>query len=270
MDRQGLRRFPPGLFTLPSFGLRHAQRRRRHRSGVACTHSPRDTSPRSRHFLSRRRRRDVGPVGAGYLDPHQARADTCRALSRPHAPDRGAYYLQPFGVRRSCGSREAPSAVTLEPRSRRVVALQQDAEPTRVPRVVWVVLMIAVAIDFFAGSSACCTCRSIDPTVGWCIEMRRFTFFTRCSGACWASRRSPSSFTCRVEHRSSCGPDRRDKWALRNAGRRSRWCAVRLPSAATLGNGVDVRRSVRGVLGYLIPMIDETPPVAPERASSTT
>jgi len=201
MDRQGLRRFPPGLFTLPSSDYGTLSVVGVIGAGVAWYIATRYlATPRAIFFR-------VAVVVTLVLW-----APDIWILIK-HEPTRAVLFLVLMHLTVALitynllvfaapvGSREAPSAVTLEPRSRRVVALQQDAEPTRVPRVVWVVLMIAVAIDFFAGLIGMLYVPFNRPN-GWlCIEMRRFTFFTRCSGACWASRRSPSSFTCRVEHR---------------------------------------------------------------------
>jgi hypothetical protein len=53
-------------------------------------------------------------------------------------------FAAPAGVR-DATSAAAPMAPS------RGVALEEDATPERVPRAVWVVLMIAVAVEFFAG-----------------------------------------------------------------------------------------------------------------------
>lgn len=47
------------------------------------------------------------------------------------------------------GSREG--AATMTPRSNRVEALDSEASPTKVPRVVWVLLLIAVSVEFLGG-----------------------------------------------------------------------------------------------------------------------
>ena len=169
------------------------------------------------------------------------------------------------------GSREAPSAVTLEPRSRRVVALQQDAEPTRVPRVVWVVLMIAVAIDFFAWLIGMLYVPCNRPN-GWLWHRDEANYLLHAllGGVLGVAARA---VVLHVSRRTSV--HRVDRIAAISGlcgmlvgalgGVLCAFHPLRLLGMALMFVGVSV-----AFFGYLIPMIDETPPVAPERASSTT
>jgi len=190
--------------------------------------------------------------------------------SRPHALTVAliTYNLLVFAA--PVGSREAPSAVTLEPRSRRVVALQQDAVPTRVPRVVWVVLMIAVAIDFFAGLIGMLYVPFNRPN-GWLVHRDEAIYLLHAllGGVLGVAA---LAVVLHVSRRTSV--HRVDRIAA-ISGSAECWSALSVVCCAPSircdsWNGVDVRRSVRGVLRLPHPMIDETPPVAPERASSTT
>jgi len=162
------------------------------------------------------------------------------------------------------------SADVIEPQMRRVVNRDTDTESSRVSRAVWVALMLAVGVEFFAGIFSMLYVPFNRPN-RWLVHRGEtiYLFHALLGGVLGVAaialvlHVSGQSATHRVDRVGAisglCG-------MLVGAlgGVLSVYHPLRLCGMALMFIGVSV-----AFFGYLIPMIDDAPPVAPTASTRT-
>jgi hypothetical protein len=167
--------------------------------------------------------------------------------------------------------RESAAAAEPTPRSGHVGGLEGEAEPPRVPRGVWVALMVAVGVEFFAGLLGMLYVPFNRPD-GWLVHRGEaiYLMHSLLGGVLAVAalavvfhvlRQSKSHRIDRVAAISGlCG-----MFVGALGGAMCVFHPLRLLGMALMFVGVSV-----AFFGYLIPMIDETPSVAPSTSSPST
>jgi hypothetical protein len=167
--------------------------------------------------------------------------------------------------------RESAAAAEPTPRSGHVGDLEGEAEPPRVPRGVWVALMVAVGVEFFAGLLGMLYVPFNRPD-GWLVHRGEaiYLLHSLLGGVLAVAalavvfhvlRQSKSHRIDRVAAISGlCG-----MFVGALGGAMCVFHPLRLLGMALMFVGVSV-----AFFGYLIPMIDETPSVAPSTSSPST
>lgn len=167
--------------------------------------------------------------------------------------------------------RESAAAAEPTPRLGHVRGLEGEAEPPRVPRGVWVALMVAVGVEFFAGLLGMLYVPFNRPD-GWLVHRGEaiYLLHSLLGGVLAVAalavvfhvlRQSKSHRIDRVAAISGlCG-----MFVGALGGAMCVFHPLRLLGMALMFVGVSV-----AFFGYLIPMIDETPSVAPSTSSPST
>jgi hypothetical protein len=167
--------------------------------------------------------------------------------------------------------RESAAAAEPTPRLGHVRDLEGEAEPPRVPRGVWVALMVAVGVEFFAGLLGMLYVPFNRPD-GWLVHRGEaiYLLHSLLGGVLAVAalavvfhvlRQSKSHRIDRVAAISGlCG-----MFVGALGGAMCVFHPLRLLGMALMFVGVSV-----AFFGYLIPMIDETPSVAPSTSSPST
>jgi len=167
--------------------------------------------------------------------------------------------------------RESATAAEPTPRLGHVGDLEGEAEPPRVPRGVWVALMVAVGVEFFAGLLGMLYVPFNRPD-GWLVHRGEaiYLLHSLLGGVLAVAalavvfhvlRQSKSHRIDRVAAISGlCG-----MFVGALGGAMCVFHPLRLLGMALMFVGVSV-----AFFGYLIPMIDETPSVAPSTSSPST
>ncbi len=167
--------------------------------------------------------------------------------------------------------RGAATTAESTPRSSRVGAFEGEAQPPRVPRGVWVALMVAVGVEFFAGLLGMLYVPFNRPD-GWLVHRGEaiYLLHSLLGGVLALAalavvfhvlRQSKSHRIDRVAAISGlCG-----MFVGALGGAMCFFHPLRLLGMALMFVGVSV-----AFFGYLIPMIDETPSVAPSTSSPST
>ena len=167
--------------------------------------------------------------------------------------------------------RESAAAAGPTPRLGHVRGLEGEAEPPRVPRGVWVALMVAVGVEFFAGLLGMLYVPFNRPD-GWLVHRGEaiYLMHSLLGGVLAVAalavvfhvlRQSKSHRIDRVAAISGlCG-----MFVGALGGAMCVFHPLRLLGMALMFVGVSV-----AFFGYLIPMIDETPSVAPSTSSPST
>jgi hypothetical protein len=167
--------------------------------------------------------------------------------------------------------RESAAAAEPTPRLGHVGDLEGEAEPPRVPRGVWVALMVAVGVEFFAGLLGMLYVPFNRPD-GWLVHRGEaiYLLHSLLGGVLAVAalavvfhvlRQSKSHRIDRVAAISGlCG-----MFVGALGGAMCVFHPLRLLGMALMFVGVSV-----AFFGYLIPMIDETPSVAPSTSSPST
>ena len=167
--------------------------------------------------------------------------------------------------------RESAAAAEPTPRLGHVRGLEGEAEPPRVPRGVWVALMVAVGVEFFAGLLGMLYVPFNRPD-GWLVHRGEaiYLMHSLLGGVLAVAalavvfhvlRQSKSHRIDRVAAISGlCG-----MFVGALGGAMCVFHPLRLLGMALMFVGVSV-----AFFGYLIPMIDETPSVAPSTSSPSS
>ena len=167
--------------------------------------------------------------------------------------------------------RESAAAAEPTPRLGHVRGLEGEAEPPRVPRGVWVALMVAVGVEFFAGLLGMLYVPFNRPD-GWLVHRGEaiYLMHSLLGGVLAVAalavvfhvlRQSKSHRIDRVAAISGlCG-----MFVGALGGAMCVFHPLRLLGMALMFVGVSV-----AFFGYLIPMIDETPLVAPSTSSPSS